>query len=68
MNTKTRINKKVAGQIKNRIDEKGLKYNFLAAKLLVSEGHFTNILKGKRTLKQDLLDRINVLLESDFKL
>lgn len=46
----------------------GLKYTWLCKKVGISTGHMSNIFGGNKSLSQELLDKINKALDTDFKL
>jgi plasmid maintenance system antidote protein VapI len=67
MRTKVKKNK-VVHEIDAVLKERGIKRGWLADKINISNGHITNILKGKRDILPDVLDKINKALGTNFKL
>lgn len=59
---------KVVNEIEATLKERGIKKIWLADKAGISSGHITNILKGKRDILPDVLEKINKALGTNFKL
>lgn len=59
---------KVIDKIITYMDDRGVKYTWLCKRIEVSNGHLSNVLNGKRTLTPELMDKINKVLGTDFKL
>lgn len=59
---------KVVNEIDAVLKDRGVKRIWLANKTEISTGHITNILKGKREILPDVLDKINKALGTNFKL
>lgn len=57
-----------AVKIKAHLKERGLKHKWLCEKIHISTGHLANIFRGVKTLTPELNDKINKVLETDFKL
>lgn len=55
-------------KIKNHIKERGLKFSWVCDQIGISTGHLSNIFKGRKHLTQEVNDKINKVLGTDFKL
>ena len=60
--------KSVLDNIRDHMQENGLKYTWLCEKVGISTGHMSNIFGGNKNLTQELLNRINQALGTDFKI
>lgn len=49
-------------EIEKAINKNGLRHDYLANILKISNGYFTMILKGSRTLKNEHMDILNMVL------
>lgn len=49
------------------IKERGLKRVWIAKQIGVCPSHLTNMLKGRNSLGQEYIDKLNALLKTDFK-
>jgi len=47
--------------------QRGIRKKFLADKLLLSYQYLYQMLEGKRNMPDDVLERINLVLQTDFK-
>lgn len=59
---------KAAESIKTHLKSNGLKYTWLCHKIQISNGHLSNMLKGTRVITPEIIDKINGVLGTDFKL
>jgi plasmid maintenance system antidote protein VapI len=59
--------KSVSDQIRDYLESKGTKQSWLAEKAKLSEGHISNVLAKRVLLTDDVLDKINNVLGTDFK-
>lgn len=59
--------KSVTQLIKNHLDERGTKQVWLAEKIGISEAHISNILSDRVLLTEDILMKINKVLDTQFK-
>ena len=64
---KVEIVKPAGTQIKDFLDSKGTKYIWLANEVGLSQEHISNILADRVLLTDDVLERINTTLGTDFK-
>ncbi len=55
-------------KIREHMRSNGIKYTWLCEKVGISTGHMSNIFGGNKSLSQELLDKINKALDTDFKL
>lgn len=58
----------VLDNIKEHMQENGLKYTWLCEKVGISTGHMSNIFGGHKNLTEELLGKINKVLGTSFKL
>lgn len=54
--------------IKSHLKDKGLKLDWLRNKLDISNSHLSNMLNGVRTLTPEVVNKINNVLGTDFRL
>lgn len=55
-------------QIFDHITQKGIKLSWVADNLSISKQHLSLILKGKKTLSEQRVAQINIVLGTEFKL
>jgi plasmid maintenance system antidote protein VapI len=61
-------NKGVPEKIKRYLEDNGTKQIWLAEKSGISQAHISNVLANRVLLTDDVLDKINNVLGTDFKL
>ena len=61
-------NKGVPEKIKKYLEDKGTKQIWLAEKSGISQAHISNVLANRVLLTSDVLDKINNVLDTDFKI
>ena len=61
-------NKKTVALIKAHLENNGTKHSWLCNNIGISSGHLTNILSCKRNLTPEIIDKINEVLGTSFKL
>lgn len=61
-------NKGVPEKIKRLLEENGTKQVWLAERSGISQAHLSNVLANRALLTIDVLDKINEVLGTDFKL
>jgi plasmid maintenance system antidote protein VapI len=54
-------------KIKIHLDKHGTKQSWLAEKTGLSQAHISNILANRSLLTEDVLDKINIVLGTNFK-
>lgn len=59
--------KSVPEQIKSYLEERGTKQVWLAEKTGISQEHISNILADRVLLTEEVLQKINIVLGTDFK-
>jgi plasmid maintenance system antidote protein VapI len=59
--------KSVPNQIRNHLESKGTKQVWLAEKTGISQEHISNILADRVLLTDEVLNKINEVLGTDFK-
>lgn len=57
----------VPEKIKSHLDKHGTKQAWLAEKTGISQAHISNILANRSLLTQEVLDKINNVLATNFK-
>lgn len=57
----------IPDKIKNHLEKYGTKQSWLAEKTKISEGHISNVLAKRVLLTDEVLDKINSVLGTDFK-
>ena len=61
------MKKTIPDQIRSHLEERGTKQIWLANKTNISPEHISNILANRVLLTQDVLDKINNVLGTQFK-
>lgn len=64
---KKQENNNIPEMIRNHLDSNGTKQSWLAEKTGISQAHISNVLADRVLLTEDVLNKINEVLGTDFK-
>jgi hypothetical protein len=59
--------KTLCTEIHDYVIQKGLRFDWLAANIDLSDTYLNNVLKGRKELTDKILEKINAVLDTDFK-